>query len=93
VIVVLDWFIDPQRTLMTLRDGLTWIVYPLLWTGLTLVRGAVDAWYPYPFLDPANGGYAQVVVTIVAITAGFLLLAAGAIAVANSRGTRIHPAI
>jgi hypothetical protein len=34
----------------------------------------------------------QVVVTIVAITAGFRLLAAGAIAVANSRGTRIHPA-
>jgi hypothetical protein len=92
VVVVLDWVIDPPNTRLTLRDGLAWIVYPLLWTGLTLVRGAADGWYPYPFLDPANGGYAQVVVTIVAITVAFLLLAAGAIAVANGRSTRIHPA-
>lgn len=92
VVVVLDWFIDPPRTRLTLRDGLVWTAYPLVWTGLTLARGAVDAWYPYPFLDPANGGYGQVVLTIVAITAGFLLLAAGAIAVANGRGARIRPA-
>jgi hypothetical protein len=32
------------------------------------------------------------VLTIVAITVGFLVLAAGAIAVTNSRSTRIHPA-
>lgn len=32
----------------------------LAWTGLTLVRGALDGWYPYPFLDPVNGGYGTV---------------------------------
>ena len=50
---------------------------PLIWTALTMVRGAADGWYPYPFLDPANGGYATVAVMIVAITVGFLVLSGG----------------
>ena len=44
------------------RDVVAWMVYPLVWRGLTLVRGAADGWYPYPFLDPANGGYGSVAV-------------------------------
>ena len=53
---------------MSFRDGLLWLAFPLVWTGLTLVRGAIDGWYPYPFLDPVNGGYGTVAVTVVAIT-------------------------
>jgi len=47
------------------------------------VRGAADGWYPYPFLDPATGGYGQVVVTVVAITLGFLVISAITVAVGN----------
>jgi hypothetical protein len=95
VIVVLDWIVDPPQVRLTLRAALTWLAYPLVWIGLTLARGAADGWYPYPFLDPANGGYGQVVVTIAAITAGFLLLTVGAVEVANrlaSRTGQIQPA-
>ncbi len=74
VIVVLDWIIDPPTTRLSIRDGLLWLAFPLAWTGVTLVRGAADGWYPYPFLDPANGGYGQVAVTVVAITIGFLVV-------------------
>ena len=59
---MLDWIVDPPTDRLSLRDGLLWLVFPLVWTALTLVRGAVDGWYPYPFLDPANGGYGQVAV-------------------------------
>ncbi len=86
VIVVLDWIVDPPQVRLTYRDALIWIVYPLVWTGLTLVRGAVDGWYPYPFLDPANGGYGQVAITAVAIIIGFLVIAAAWIYVGNARG-------
>ena len=57
IVVVLDWILDPPMTRLTFRDALLWLVFPLAWIGLTLVRGAIDGWYPYPFLDPANGGY------------------------------------
>ena len=33
----------------------------------SLVRGPLVDWYPYPFLDPANGGYGAVAVTSVGI--------------------------
>ncbi len=88
VVVVLDWVLDPPAVRLTARDALLWLAYPLAWTGLTMVRGAVDGWYPYPFLDPANGGYGQVLVTAIAIMVGFFVIALGTIAVANAVGER-----
>nr|ADC35994.1 hypothetical protein [uncultured bacterium 148] len=85
IVVVLDWIVDPPTTRLSGRDALIWLAYPLIWTGLTVLRGAVDGWYPYPFLDPANGGYGQVAVTAVAITIGFVLLALVLVAIGNAR--------
>jgi hypothetical protein len=50
-----------------------------------MIRGALDGWYPYPFLDPADGGYGPVAVTVVAVTLGFLLIAGITVAIANAR--------
>ncbi len=85
VVVVLDWIVDPPTTRLTARDALLWLIYPIVWTALTVVRGALDGWYPYPFLNPANGGYGQVAVTVVAVTVGFLVVAAITIAIGNAR--------
>jgi hypothetical protein len=65
--VMADWLLDPPRSRITFRDGLVWLVYPLAWTAYTLVRGPIAGWYPYPFLDPANGGYGTVALYVVAI--------------------------
>ena len=85
IVIVADWVLDPPTTRLSIRDGLLWLAFPLAWTGATLVRGAVDGWYPYPFLDPANGGYGQVAITAVAITAGFLVISAITLAIGNRR--------
>lgn len=85
VIVVLDWLIDPPMVRLAYREGLLWLVYPIVWAVVTVIRGAVDRWYPYPFLDPANGGYATVAIMIVAIAIAFLVLAAITIAVGERR--------
>ena len=73
---------------LTYRDALLWLAYPIVWTVATILRGAYDGWYPYPFLDPANGGYGKVAVTVVAVTIGFVVLAAASIAIGNARTTR-----
>jgi len=85
IIVVADWILDPPMTRLTVRDGLLWLAFPLAWTAVTLVRGALDGWYPYPFLDPANGGYGQVAITAVAITAGFLVVSGITLALGNRK--------
>ncbi|MBA3235662.1 MAG: Pr6Pr family membrane protein [Chloroflexi bacterium] len=91
IVVVIDWILDPPRTRLTLRDVMLWIVYPLIWTALTLVRGAVDSWYPYPFLDPANGGYAAVAATAVAITVAFVVIGVAALAIGTARARSVRP--
>ncbi len=85
IIVVLDWIVDPPTTRLTYRDAVLWLVYPLIWTAVTLVRGAKDGWYPYPFLNPANGGYGQVALTVVAVIVAFVLIAGITIAIGNGR--------
>ncbi len=93
IIVVLDWLLDPPRTRLVMRDIGALIVFPLIWTGLTMIRGGVDPahWYPYPFLDPKNGGYGQVLITAVAITIGFVVISAAIIWLGNWRRAAAEP--
>ena len=85
IVVVLDWIVDPPTRRLSARDALLWLAYPLVWTLATVARGAIDDWYPYPFLDPANGGYGQVALTVVGVTVAFALIAAAIIAIGDAR--------
>jgi hypothetical protein len=67
VVIVLDWFIDPPTVRLSQRQGLLWLSFPAAWIVYVLVRGAIVGKYPYPFLDPANGGYVSVAVYCVGI--------------------------
>ncbi len=83
IIVLIDWLIDPPAHDLRVRDVLWWLAFPLIWLAVTLVRGAVDHWYPYPFLDPANGGYRSVAFFIGMILAGFLVIGGAVNAVSD----------
>ena len=93
VVVVLDWLIDPPTVRLTWRTALAWLAYPLVWVTFTLVRGALDGWYPYPFLDPANGGYASVAISFVTILGFFLVIGGAVIALGNVRGRQSEIAL
>ena len=78
VILLIDWLIDPPRARISTRSVLLWLAFPQLYVAYSLLRGPIVGWYPYPFLNPANGGYDAillvcVVITIFAVIAGFLL--------------------
>jgi hypothetical protein len=75
VVVMADWLIAPPHGPLGFRRALIpWVAPPLVWTIVTLIRGAVDGWYPYPFLDPDNGGYGTVALYSVGIFALFLAI-------------------
>ena len=91
VLVVVDWLIDPPETDLRMRDVGLWLVFPLIWLVFTLIRGAVDNWYPYPFLDPDNGGYRSVTYHVVAVLAAFLVVAGAIVALGDlGRDRRIR---
>ena len=72
IAVMADWLIEPPHTPIPFRRALVWLGFPLAWTAFTMIRGAIDGRYPYPFLDPANGGYGAVAIYVMAILVVFL---------------------
>jgi hypothetical protein len=72
IVLMADWLIEPPHQPIPFRRAVVWLAFPLAWTAFTLIRGAIDGRYPYPFLDPANGGYGAVALYCVAIFGLFL---------------------
>lgn len=50
------------------------LAWPVAWTVWTLAMGAATGWFPYPFLDFDDKGWASVLVVCGGITALFLAL-------------------
>jgi hypothetical protein len=86
--MVADWVLDPPTLPISFRRALWWLVYPFAWLVYVLVRGPMAEWYPYPFLDPANGGYASVAVYGVAIFVGMVAIVWAVVAAGNAMAER-----
>ena len=65
--VTLDWLLDRPVRRVGFRTALPWLGVPLVYVAYSLLRGPLVNWYPYPFLDPADGGYGRVAVVSVGI--------------------------
>jgi hypothetical protein len=90
VYVVVDWLVFTDRT--RLAFGNLWLVllYPLVWSGVVLLRGATDGWVPYPFLDPATG-YGSVlfyvaIIAVLVLVFGALVFWASRLPLKRARG-------
>jgi hypothetical protein len=88
VVVAADWLIDPPGDHLPLSRGLLWLCYPTAWIVYTLIRGALGGWYPYPFVNPANGGYATVALWCVAIALFMAAVCAVVVTVGNALAGR-----
>ena len=61
---------------------------PLLYLGYALGRGAIDGWYAYWFLNPAEQSLAELAFSIIGIMAGLAVIAAALIGYARWRSGR-----
>jgi hypothetical protein len=86
LVMLADWLITPPAARLRLRQGMLWLSFPLVWIVYTIVRGAIVNHYPYPFLDPANGGYASVTVYCLAILVAMVVVSALVVVLANAAG-------
>ena len=75
IAVALDWIVDPPSQRVSFKKALLWLSFPLAYLVYSLVRGPIVDWYPYPFLNPANGGYGRIAIT------SFVILVVGVVLV------------
>lgn len=74
IAIAIDWIMDHPKTRFSYRTALGWVIFPVAYLVYSLIRGAIVGWYPYPFLNPENGGYTQVLFTSLVIALGGLIL-------------------
>jgi hypothetical protein len=70
------WLSFVPRFQMTLRGCLLWFVYPLGYLLVTFWRGSTTDFYPYPFIDVGQLGYARVLINTALLLASFVALMA-----------------
>ncbi|MGW0659704.1 Pr6Pr family membrane protein [Streptodolium elevatio] len=75
VLALLGWLLFGPRPRIGRATPVQIPALPLLWAIYTLVHGAITDWYPYPFTDVVDHGYAVVVRNIVLV--GVLVVALG----------------
>lgn len=82
LLFVLHWWLAVSKADLRWRQVIAWQIYPAGYFVYALLRGALNGWYPYPFLDVSALGYPRAlgnasVVLLVFIGTGLVLVALG----------------
>jgi hypothetical protein len=73
-LAALYWFLFVPRFRLSWRRCAFWFVYPLSYLFITLWRGRLSDFYPYPFINVAELGYKRVLINSAMLVAAFLVL-------------------
>ncbi len=83
LLAIAGWLAFGPRGLASWRVATLALAYPALFLAVTLVRGALVGWYPYPFVDVNQLGYPRVLLN--ALVIALLFLAVGAVVAGADR--------
>lgn len=82
------WIIYVRKHKLSWIALLPWLIYPFLYLVMALIRGAVDSFYPYPFLNAKELGLITVLKNAIGLLMIFVAVSLILIAVSR-RGNRI----
>ena len=71
------WIMLAEKGRLRRRDPWLIAIFPIIYLGYALIRGATGGFYPYPFIDPGRIGWGGVLAYVLAISVAFLLFAHG----------------
>jgi hypothetical protein len=78
VMAVVGWLVLGPRRLTSYKVAALVVLYPCAYLVVTLVRGPIVHWYPYPFIDVITHGYLTVALNSVVVAVLVLAVAFGA---------------
>ncbi len=68
------WAVYSEQSDFKYASTLRWLLYPVVYAIFVFIRGALSGFYPYPFLNVSEIGYAQALINVLFIFAIALLL-------------------
>ncbi|WP_044042254.1 Pr6Pr family membrane protein [Caballeronia insecticola] len=73
-LAALYWFLFVPRFHLSWRRCALWLVYPLSYLCITLWRGRLSDFYPYPFINVSELGYERVLLNAAMLVVAFIVL-------------------
>ncbi|ROS37267.1 MULTISPECIES: Pr6Pr family membrane protein [unclassified Curtobacterium] len=95
VAVLVDWLVLAPRVRLGWRDAWIALVFPVVYSVYSLIRGAIVDWYPYPFYDADKvGGVGGLVLYLLALIVALAVLALVLLGIGRAlrRGSDRQPA-
>lgn len=83
-ILMFGWWLGFGSRQVTLRDLPAWLIWPAFYATYALFRGSLTGFWPYPFLDADQLGWAPVALNTAGMVMAFAALGAALIALARS---------
>ena len=72
---LLYWWLAVPKATLRWPQVMVWQLYPAAYFAYVLIRGAVNHWYPYPFLDVGTLGYLRALINACAVLMVFAVVA------------------
>jgi hypothetical protein len=82
-LLALYWAMFAPKSGLTYRDAAVWLIYPLGYFIYAMLRGTLEGWYPYPFLDVGKLGMVRASVNALVISLVMYLFGLGLVALAR----------
>lgn len=60
ILVIIFWYLYEEKTTLTYKLLLKWLIYPFIYLLFILFRGSFSNFYPYPFVNVENLGLSKV---------------------------------
>lgn len=68
IYVLFYWIIFSPKEKISFREVAIWLIYPVVYLFIILVRGYFSNYYPYPFVNVSVIGYTQALINSLVIT-------------------------
>ncbi|MGJ8591147.1 MAG: Pr6Pr family membrane protein [Aquaticitalea sp.] len=74
VYMLLYWFFYVNASNLKPRNLFAWLLYPILYFIIIIIRGRFSGFYPYPFIDVSSLGYLKVFINFIMLSLVALIL-------------------
>ena len=75
LLFALYWYFFAPKNSLKWKYSLYWLLVPAVYFVYVIIRGTIDGFYPYPFLDPNKLGYTRMLLNAAGV--GIAFIAAG----------------
>ena len=92
LLFIFFWLFFVPKGNLRWRHTFSWLIYPALYLIYALLRGTIEGFYPYPFIDAGQLGYTRVLINATGLLLVFTIAGFLFIGVDKLKGSMLKPA-